>query len=201
MISAVALCPSEVPVIVVVPAASPRTTPNRETVATAGLEELQAKTRLGRGVAPASNACPVTVNSAPTFTVAVAGATATEATATLLTVRVTLRLRPSDVAVIAVLPTAPPVTIPSPSTLAIAGSALENVMVRLARAVPSALRATAVRGAVAPTPTTGSAGSRDTLATGTSGPGPTGSPPPAARNRAALPQRIRRWSTRRPPRR
>src|SRR5687768_12092872 len=206
-ISPVALCPSDVPVIVAVPAAMPRTTPRDETVATAGLEDVHANTLLGSGAAPASNASPVSGSSALTARSAVAGATVTAATGTVLTVSGTVWLRVSAVAVISVVPAASAVTTPLPSTVATAGSELVKLIVRPGSGVPSALRAMAVSAAVAPTPTTGVGGRRETLATGTSADGSSGSPPHAAARTSAAaaspanPRGIRRSGMTRRPRR
>src|SRR5688500_13663370 len=142
--SAAALCPSDVPVIVVAPAATPRTTPSDETVATPGFDELHAKTRFGSGAAPASNASPVRASSAPAFSRDEAGAIVTEATRTLLTVSGTVWFRVSAVAVMSVVPGARAVTTPFASTVATVGSELVRVMGRPVSGVPSALSAITV---------------------------------------------------------
>ncbi len=172
---AVALFPSDVPVIVTVPGETPRTTPRDDTTAVAGAELDHENTRPGSGALPASNAVPVRVTVAPTLTVEDGGATMTDATGVVLTVSVTEPLFPSDVAVICAVPAATPVTTPWASTVATAGSPLAYVMTRLVSTLPLASLGTAVSGAWAPTVTTGPGGSSVTLATGTRFGGPSGS--------------------------
>src|SRR5438094_921479 len=104
----VPLLPSDVAVMVAVPAATPVTSPLPFTRATAVLLLDQVTTRPLSGFPLASFGVAVSCTVEPCCTVAGDGLTVTEATGTAVTVRVDVPLLPSDVAVIVAVPAATP---------------------------------------------------------------------------------------------
>src|SRR6266568_4172085 len=155
--AAAPLCPSEVAVIVVEPAATPVTRPLLFTVAAAVLELVHVTVRPANGLPFASFGVAVSCTAWPTCTDAVAGLTVTDATGTFTTV-------------IAAAPTAAPVACPVPFTVATAGLLLDQVTVRPPSGLPNASRVIAAYCAVCPTPIVAVGGVTVTAATGSGHP-------------------------------
>ena len=134
---AVAVFPSLVPEIVVVPAAIALTVPEESTVATCG--ELLAHTtwRPVRVFPPASYATSESVAFPPTGRLAADGAIATDATETGTTCSGTTADCPLELAAICTVPTFFPVTTPAEDTTAIVVSELDQNTVAPATSRPS----------------------------------------------------------------
>ena len=170
VIVAVPICPSEVAVIVVAPAATPVTSPLPLTVAIAVLLLAQVTVRPDNELPLASFGVAVSCTVWPTCTDAVAGLTATDATGTLVTVIAAVPLFPSLVAVSVAAPTATPVACPAPFTVATPGLLLDQVTVRPPNGLPNASRVIAAYCAVCPTPIVAVGGVTVTAATGSGHP-------------------------------
>src|SRR5436309_4840745 len=128
--SEVPVFPSQVAVMVAVPAATPLTSPLPFTVAAAVLSLDQVTTRPDSGVPPASFGVAVSWVVLPSATLAEAGVTVTEATGTLDTVIAEVPLFPSQVAVMVAAPGATPATRPLVFTVAAAVLSLDQVTTR-----------------------------------------------------------------------
>src|SRR5512142_48541 len=155
--------------IVTVPTVTPVTRPVDETVATAGLADVQVT---GRSVTMrpfASLTVAVSCTVRPTATLVGAGVTVTLPTGTGLTVIVDVPLLPSLVAVIVALfpPLPAPVTTPVDETVATVASLVLHAIVRPVRTFPFASFVTAVSCTVLPTSIVALEGVTVTLATGT----------------------------------
>jgi hypothetical protein len=107
-----AVCPSQVAVMLAEPAATPVTSPLWLTVAIAVLSLDQLNTRPVSVLPPASFAVALSWRVAPAARLTLAGETVTEATGTLLTVMVELPLSPSLEAEMCAVPAATAVTTP-----------------------------------------------------------------------------------------
>src|SRR2546425_2162596 len=150
--AAVPLCPSDVAVIVVEPAATPVTRPLPFTVAAAMLELVHVTVRPVSVLPLASFTVAVSCTVWPADTEADGGVTVTDATGTVATVIAAVPLFPSLVAVSVAAPTATPVACPVPFTVATAGLLLDHVTVRPPSGLPKASRVIAKYCAVCPTP-------------------------------------------------
>ncbi len=135
---AVPAMPSLVAVIVAVPAATAVTTPVVDTVATAGVPELQTIVRPVSTLPLASFVTAVSVAVPPALTLVVGGETVTLATGTAVTVTVTVAVLPSQVPVMTEVPGVSPVTTPAADTLATAGVPELHVTTRPVRTLPPA---------------------------------------------------------------
>jgi hypothetical protein len=124
------LLPSLVAVIVADPAATPVTTPLKETVAMPVLELDHVTARPVNTLLFASRVVAVSCVVCPTVTLAVVGATLTDATGTGVTVTLDVPLFPSLVAVIVAEPAATPVTTPLDETVAMLVLELDQVTAR-----------------------------------------------------------------------
>jgi hypothetical protein len=149
------------------PALTPVTNPDDDTVATVAAFVVQVTVR------PVS-ACPtelygvaVSCTVWPTLTLGVAGVTTTLATGTGATVMVDAPDFPSMVAVIVTVPADTAVTTPAEFTVARALLLLVQATVRRYSGCPSASRGVAVNVVVFPTTTVAVAGETTTVATGT----------------------------------
>jgi hypothetical protein len=167
-----ALLPSDVAVMLAVPADTPVTVavaPVADTVATVGALDAHVTVR-PVSVAPAESVVvAVRITVAPRTTVGTAGVTATLATGTGDTVRVADPFTPSLLAVIVADPGATAVTVavaPLAVMVATAVFPLLQVIARPASVPPAASRVTAVRVPVRPTIKPKVAGDTTTLATG-----------------------------------
>src|SRR6266550_7151538 len=164
----VPLLPSLVAVIVVVPPlATSVTSPLGETVATVVVLDVHATVRPVSVVPLASLRVTVSCTVPPTGRVAGAGLTTTVATGTSATVTVALPVRPSLMAVIVAVPTAPPVTSPLADTDATVGALEVHVTARPVSALPAESFGVAASCTVCPTPMLADAGATCTEATGT----------------------------------
>lgn len=169
VIAAVPVFPSDVAVMVVLPTATPVTTPPDETVATEALLVDQVMAAPVTTTPFASRAVATSVVVAPTFRVTVVGATVTEFTGpggAAATVIVAEPVFPFDVAVIVAVPTDTPVTTPPDETVALEELLVVQVMDAPGTTAPSASRAIAESVVVAPTLTVAVAGVTVTVATG-----------------------------------
>src|SRR4051812_28862232 len=101
--------PSDAAVIVTVPACTPTTRPDDETVATAPSPDVQVSARSGSNVPIESRVNAVSCVVCPTTTVSTTGVTCTAETGTGLTVTPTVAVRPSLVAVTVAMPGESPV--------------------------------------------------------------------------------------------
>src|SRR5207249_9841862 len=128
--SEVPVLPSQVAVMVAVPAAAPLTSPLPFTVAAAVLPLDQVTIRPKSGMPPASFGVAVSCVVLPSGTLAEAGLTVTEATGTLDTVISEVLVVPSQVAVMVAVPAAAPLTSPLPFTVAAAVLSLDQVTTR-----------------------------------------------------------------------
>jgi hypothetical protein len=158
--------PSLVAVIVVVPAATPVTTPLADTVAAAVLLDVHTTTRFVTTVPLTSFTVATSVVVWPATTLAVAGATVTLPTAVCVAVTVELPLLPSLVAVIVAEPGATPVTTPVVETVAMAVLLDDHATARSVTTTPFASLTVAVRVVVWPTVTVAVGGDTVTLPTG-----------------------------------
>jgi hypothetical protein len=136
--------PSTVAVIVVVPAATPVTTPPAATVAIDGALLDHDTTRPLRIFPLASRAVTLNGIARPTSTLAAAGVTCTAATGTGPTPIVPDPAIPSTVAMITAVPGASPVTNPVVETLAKPGAPLRQLTVRPVSGCPAAFLGVAV---------------------------------------------------------
>jgi hypothetical protein len=158
--------PSLVAVIVVVPAATPVTTPLADTVAAAVLLDVHTTTRFVTTVPLTSFTVATSVVVWPATTLAVAGATVTLPTAVCVAVTVELPLLPSLVAVIVAEPGATPVTTPVVETVAMAVLLDDHATARSVTTTPFASLTVAVSVVVWPTVTVAVGGDTVTLPTG-----------------------------------
>jgi len=157
---------SLVAVIVVVPGATPVTTPVADTVAAAVLLDVHVTTRSVTTVPLTSFTVATSVVVWPAMTLAVGGATVTLPTAVLVAVTVELPLLPSLVAVIVAEPAATPVTTPVVETVAIDVLLDDHVTTRSVTTTPFASFTVAERVVVWPTVTDAVGGDTVTLPTG-----------------------------------
>ncbi len=155
-----------VAVTVAVPGATPVTTPVCETVATAGVSELQTTVRPVSTLPFRSFVTAVNVVVPPALTLLVGGETVTLATGTTLTVTVTVAALPSLVAVMTEVPGASPVTTPADDTLAMVGVAELHVTMRPVRTLPLASWTVGVSVTLPVTKMFGAGGARVIDATG-----------------------------------
>src|SRR5207248_5361976 len=132
----VPLLPSDVAVIVAVPAATPVTSPLPFTLATAVLLLDHVTTRPLSGFPLASFGVAVSCTVAPCCTLAGDGLTVTAATGSAVTVMLEVPLLPSDVAVMVAVPAATPLTSPLPSTGATDVLLLDHVTTRPVSTLP-----------------------------------------------------------------
>src|SRR5438093_163346 len=165
--SEVPLCPSQVAVIVAVPATLPVTRPLALTVATVVLPLDQVTTRPDNGLPFASFGVAVSCTVCPASTLAGDGLTVTEATGTAVTVTTDVPLLPSDVAVIVAEPAVTPLTSPLPFTVATDVLLLDQVTTRPVSGLPFASLGVAVSCTVCPATTLAGDGLTVTGATGT----------------------------------
>src|SRR5439155_435991 len=156
-----------VAVTVIAPAAAPVTRPVEETVAVAGALDVQVIARPESTVPAASFGLAASCTLAPTSTSAVAGLITTEATGTFATVTAADAFFPSLVAVIVVVPAAPPFSGPVDDTVPTDGFELDQVIARPASTVPAESCAVPVNCAVLPTSMFAALGATRTEATGT----------------------------------
>jgi hypothetical protein len=167
VIVALPLFPSLVAVMLAVPTAIPVTTPEGETVATAVLLEFQVIDRPVRIALLESNVVAVACD-VPTAVIEVGRSeTVTDATGTGVTVIADVPLFPSLVAVMVAVPSAPAVTSPLTSTVAIVTSLDVQATTRPVKTLLAASRVTAVSCVVEPTTTPAVLGVTATDATGT----------------------------------
>ncbi len=138
VIDAVPATLSLVAVIVAVPAETALTTPVVDTVATAGVPELQTIVRPVSTLPLASFVTAVSVAVPPALTLVVGGETVTLATGTAVTVTVAVAVCPSEVPVMTEVPGASPVTSPADDTPATAGVPELHVTTRPVRTLPAA---------------------------------------------------------------
>ncbi|GAO03346.1 hypothetical protein PSR1_02230 [Anaeromyxobacter sp. PSR-1] len=134
--------------------------PVAETVATAGLEDVQAACAVSSRLLPSAYV-PVAVNccAPPAVTVAVAGATAMEVSAGAVTVSTVLPVTPETVAESVAVPDASAVARPEASTVATAGAEdAQLTSVVRSRVEPSAYVPVATSCRVAPARRAGLAG-------------------------------------------
>src|SRR5206468_1117605 len=164
--SEVPLCPSQVAVIVAVPATLPVTRPLALTVAIVVLPLDQVTTRPASGLPFASLGVAVSCTVCPATTLAGDGLTVTVATGTLVTVTTDVPLLPSDVAVIVAEPIAAAVTSPLLSTVAADALSVDQVITRPDNGLPFASFGVAVSCTVCPTTTLAGDGLTVTEATG-----------------------------------
>src|SRR3954468_4847420 len=170
------------------PSATPCTTPELVTVATAVFDVLQLTVRPGSEFPIASRVAAVSCSTVPTATTEVEGVTVTLATG-LWTVIEADPLTPSALAVIVAGPSLTPVTKPAAFTAAICPSLLVQAMVRPVSEFPLASLAAAVSWTVPPGAAVLDAGVTTMLA---SAGGPELSPPPHAQATHAASVRQRR---------
>lgn len=130
--------PSLVAVIVALPGATAVTTPALDTVAAAGLFELQATVRPERTFPLPSLTTTISGAVCPTVRLLLGGATVTVATGTALTFTVAVVDLPSLVAVIVVLPAVRPLTTPLADTVADAGLLDDQLTARPVSTCPPA---------------------------------------------------------------
>lgn len=133
------LCPSLEAVTETVPALTPRTRPDAETVATAVLPELHVIARPVRTLLFASRVTADSCTVAPTWTLGLDGETETDATGTgaaALTVKIAAPDLPSLVALMFAVPAPTAVTSPVAATVATPALSLCHVIVRPVSALP-----------------------------------------------------------------
>ena len=164
LIVAVALCPSTVAEIVVVPGATAVATPSVEMAAIVGSALLHVTGRPVSTCPSASFAVAMNACVPPSVTVADAGLTASEATGPC-TVMLAAAERPSTVAVTFVVPGPTPVTRPVAETVATARLADDQITARPVSAFPAESRAAAVSCCVPPMASVVVCGATSTLLT------------------------------------
>lgn len=167
MIVAVPVAVPDRAVIVTLPGATPVTTPEPETVATAALLVDQVTAAFTITFELPSRTVALNVVELPTVTDAVAGATVTLAAVGAVTVTAALPDLPSLTAVIVAVPAATPVTTPVDDTVATDDAPLDQVMARPVRTFPFASLSVAVSVVVCPTAIVAVPGATVTVATGT----------------------------------
>src|SRR5712691_6937575 len=128
--------PSQVAVMLAVPAATPLTSPLELTVAAAVLSLDQVMVRPLSVLPPVSLGVAMSCVVPPTWTLDGDGETVTDATGTIETVTTQVPLWPSQVAVTLAVPTATPLTSPLELTVAATVLSLAQVMVRPLSVLP-----------------------------------------------------------------
>lgn len=140
----VALCPSLVAVIVVLPGPTAVTTPVEDTVATVGWLDVQVTVRpVNTFPLPSFVTGVIVIVGPPTSRLALVGVTVMDATGTFDTVTVAVPLFPSLLAVIVAVPTATAVTTPLLDTVAMAVGLDAHVTIRPDNSVPFTSRTVA----------------------------------------------------------